>query len=84
MAPRALATSTPFARRLRQLRQARGLTQAQLAAAAGLSLKQVQRHENGRAEPRLATALALAAGLGVAPGILIGTGGGKWRPILRN
>lgn len=52
--------------RLRELRRAAGLTQAQLAATAGVSRPQVAAIEAGRHEPGVGAALALAGALGVA------------------
>jgi DNA-binding XRE family transcriptional regulator len=51
---------------LRYLRHARGLTQAGLAAAAGLGLRTVIRVEHGEVEPTLRTARAIARALGVS------------------
>ena len=56
-----------FARRLRTLRQAAGLTIADLAEASGLAWTTVQSAESGaRADPRWSTVVALAEGLGVS------------------
>lgn len=52
--------------RLRQLRQARRLTQEQLAERAGLSYKFVGEVERGRGNPTLTTLAALSEALGVA------------------
>jgi transcriptional regulator with XRE-family HTH domain len=52
--------------RLRELRQAAGLTQQALAFKAGLSISAVVQIENGSIpDPRLSTVCALARGLGV-------------------
>ena len=51
--------------RLRQLRQARRLTQEQLAERAGLSYKFVGEVERGRGNPTLTTLAALSDALGV-------------------
>lgn len=53
-----------FGQRVRQARQARGLTQSELAARAGVSRQLVGTVENGRHLPRVDAALALAAALG--------------------
>jgi transcriptional regulator with XRE-family HTH domain len=59
--------------RLRRLRDASGLTQQQLAVAAGLSVGLVSQLERGTvADPRLSTILVLAKALGVDAGELIG------------
>ena len=50
--------------RLRALREARGLTQAQLASAIGVSRKTVNTVENGVFVPSTIIALKLAAALG--------------------
>jgi transcriptional regulator with XRE-family HTH domain len=54
-----------FAARLRQLRQAAGLSQAQLAAASGVPVKTIRGLEITPREPTLNTLLLLAQGLGV-------------------
>ncbi len=50
--------------RLRHLREARGLTQADLAARAGLHRMAVAKLEQGTRQPSLATAAALAGAIG--------------------
>jgi DNA-binding XRE family transcriptional regulator len=64
----------PFADRLRAFRHAAGLTQAQLAAKAGLSKATVNRLEGGRGHPPRPSIEALARVLG--PG-LVTRGPGK-------
>jgi transcriptional regulator with XRE-family HTH domain len=54
-----------FGLQLKQLRQAAGLTQPQLAAKAGLSKAGVADLEQGRNDPSWATVTKLAAALGV-------------------
>jgi transcriptional regulator with XRE-family HTH domain len=56
---------TGFAARLRALREAANLTQAQLAERAGLHLHGITKLEQGDREPAWATVLALADALGV-------------------
>src|SRR4051812_43469423 len=50
---------------LRRLRQEAGLSQAGLAAAAGIHLRQIHRYESGEQQPALDVAHRLAAALGV-------------------
>ncbi|BCV23812.1 helix-turn-helix domain-containing protein [Gelria sp. Kuro-4] len=57
--------------RLRELREERGLSQAELAARAGVSPGLVGQVERGEVQPSLATLEGLAAGLGVSPCHLI-------------
>ena len=52
-----------FGRYVRDLRQARGLTQEQLAERSGLSTDAVRRIEHGRFSPTLTTLSKLAHGL---------------------
>jgi putative molybdopterin biosynthesis protein len=52
------------AEKLREAREARGLTQAELAARAGVSRQAVSAIESGRHLPRVDAALALASALG--------------------
>lgn len=54
-----------FAQRLRELRDATGLSQEKLARAADLSASAVRDYESGRKEPTLRSALRLAHALGV-------------------
>ena len=58
---------TGFAARLRELREAAGLSQQALADAAGMNVWGVAKLEQGKREPGWATVLDLAAALGVAP-----------------
>ncbi len=59
---------TGFAARLRELRIAAGLTQAQLADRAGMHLHGLTKLEQGDREPAWATVLDLARALGVGVG----------------
>jgi transcriptional regulator with XRE-family HTH domain len=54
-----------FSARLRELRTAAGLTQAELAKKAGLSQKAISDWEQARREPLWSNVVALAAALGV-------------------
>jgi transcriptional regulator with XRE-family HTH domain len=60
-----------FGRRLRSLRDEAGLTQEQLAMAAGLERAYVSSAETGRRNATLATLFQLADALGVDPGDLV-------------
>jgi transcriptional regulator with XRE-family HTH domain len=55
-----------FAEKLRQLRDAAGLTQEQLAERSGINLWTVRGYEQGRREPSWKGILSLARALGVA------------------
>ncbi len=59
-------TVTGFAGRLRALREAAGLTQAQLAQAAGTHQTSVVKLERDERAPSLRLAVALAEALGVS------------------
>ena len=54
-----------FARNLRRLRHAAGLSQEQLADRTGLHPTEISRLERAAREPRLGTIIRLASGLGV-------------------
>ena len=54
-----------FATRLRELRQAAGLTQKQLAEKSGLHQRSISHYEQGLVDPSLPAAQAIAAALGV-------------------
>jgi transcriptional regulator with XRE-family HTH domain len=55
-----------FAEKLKELRQAAGLTQAALAARSGRGLGAIRDYEQGNREPLLSTAFKLAHALGVS------------------
>src|SRR3954452_24191625 len=55
----------PFGDVIRRLRQEAGLSQAGLAAAAGIHLRQVHRYESGEQQPALGVAQRMASTLGV-------------------
>jgi transcriptional regulator with XRE-family HTH domain len=60
-----------LARRLRDMREAAGLSQQELAVKAGLSVSVVSQIEQGKkADPRMSTVVALASALGVDVGSL--------------
>lgn len=61
----ATALQRLFGRNVRRLRRRRGLTQADLAAATGLSTSYIGRIETGRANARATTLAALATALRV-------------------
>jgi transcriptional regulator with XRE-family HTH domain len=58
--------TTGFGGRLKQFREAAGLSQAQLAERAGLHLHGLTKLEQGYREPSWASVLALAHALGVS------------------
>lgn len=57
--------------RLRRLRVQCGMTQQELARQAGLSRAVVNRLENNKTSPNVATVIKLAAALGVTPGMVM-------------
>lgn len=59
-----------FGQRLRQVRKEHGVSQRVLARRTDLHETAIARFERGAREPRLATILRLAKGLGVQPGAL--------------
>jgi len=73
-APITRRTQAPltFGREVRRRRGALGLTLEQLAERSGLTPNYIGTVENGRRDPSLSTVLALAKGLGLAPGELLG------------
>ncbi len=56
-----------FSGRLKELREAKGLTQAELAELAGLSQRAISHWEQGQREPLWSNILTLCAALGVLP-----------------
>ena len=64
-----------FSERLKQLREERGMTQAQLAKESGVSSRMIQRYESGSYRPRLAAAEQIAKALNVTANQLLGTDG---------
>ena len=65
-----------FYERMRELRKEHGETQAQVAAAAGMTDRQYQRFETGKQKPGFDSLLALADHFGVSLG---GRTGGRCR-----
>src|SRR3954467_3123625 len=63
---------TIFGREVRRRRVALGLTLEQLAERSGLTPNYIGTVENGRRDPSLSTGVALAQGLGVPAGELVG------------
>ncbi len=63
--------NTPFTQNIRELRQRCGFSQEELAERSGLSLRTVQRIENGETEPRGDSLKRLAGALGVTPNDLV-------------
>ena len=61
----ASGTEPHFGEIIKRLRQGAGLSQAGLAAAAGIHLRQIHRYESGEQQPALDVAHRLAAALGV-------------------
>jgi transcriptional regulator with XRE-family HTH domain len=59
---------------LRKARQAKGLTQKELAVLSGLSNSVICDFEKGRRNPSIAALLRLADALGVQPAALLGDG----------
>lgn len=62
---------TRFAANLTKLRQAKGLSIRQLAAASGLEYSQIQRIEKGKVNLAFTTLVALAQGLDVDVYVLL-------------
>src|SRR5262249_52864762 len=60
-------TVDEFAKRLRELREARGLTRYALAKLAGLTNEGVIKMERPGSDPKLSTILKLARALSIAP-----------------
>jgi transcriptional regulator with XRE-family HTH domain len=67
----------PFARRLKELREAAELTQAELAERCGLHLSAVFKLEQGRRAPSWDTVQTLCKGLGVPCAAFEGAGQGQ-------
>lgn len=74
---------TEFGERVQALRKARGLSQEQLAEAAGVSRQAVSKWELGESAPELEKVLALSEFFGVTTDYLLKGGGGKPTPAGR-
>ena len=61
----------PIGENIKSLRESRGITQAQLGDAVGVSEKTVSAWETGKREPRIGTVEKLAEFLGVAVSALL-------------
>jgi len=66
-----IGTKITIGPRLRHLRQARGMTQHQLALKAGTTADLISKYETQRHQPTLAQAVKLAAALEVSLGDLL-------------
>lgn len=66
-----MALRNRFARNVRRFRRQRGMTQHELASAAGLGRSFVSQIERGRFSATLETLGALSAALGICPTMLI-------------
>lgn len=64
-----------FCERLKNLREDKGFTQAQLAELAGISSRMIQKYECGASRPRFDAAEKLASALGISVSELLGEGG---------
>jgi transcriptional regulator with XRE-family HTH domain len=64
-------TGKPIGRRIKECREAAGMTQQELAVRAGISLSNLAQIEQGqKADPRLSTLVAVADVLGVSLDVL--------------
>ncbi|MGH2853027.1 MAG: helix-turn-helix domain-containing protein, partial [Solirubrobacteraceae bacterium] len=68
------AAAVAFGRRLRVVREQRGMSQDDLGHETKVHPTAIGRMEHGHREPRLASIERLAAGLGVHPGALMSAG----------
>jgi transcriptional regulator with XRE-family HTH domain len=66
-----MALRRAFARNVRQFRRQKGMTQLELASAAGLGRSFVSQIERGRFSATLETIAALSAALGISPTLLV-------------
>src|SRR5262245_63271238 len=73
--PRRTLAPLTFGREVRRRRVMLGLTLEQLAERSSLTPNYIGTVENGRRDPSLSTVLALAKGLGVSAGELLGSTG---------
>lgn len=64
-----------IAARLKEIREAKGWTQDDLADAAGMNRVTIAKYESGRIEPKSASLSKLAAALEVTTDVLLGTDG---------
>ncbi len=69
--------SDDFGQRLGRLRKTRGLTQAQLAKATGVTQANISYYENGARDPTASALTLLAKALGVSADVLLGVKPGK-------
>ena len=61
-----------FNERLKKYREEKGLTQAQLSELAGITTRQIQNYEGGKARPRLDAAEKIAKALNITTDELLG------------
>lgn len=72
MATESKALEAAFGRTLRDLRQARSLSQEKLALEAGLDRTFISMMERGTRQPSLGTLFSLSVALGMTPSALVG------------
>ena len=75
-----MAETNHFPANLKKFRQAAGLTQRELARAAGINQESVRQAEGGSGWTKLTTAMALAHGLNVPLEALVGGAAETYRP----
>lgn len=63
---------TAFGTRLRQLREAAGLTQTELGERVGIYYQNIAKYERGAVQPNWPMVISLAAALGVTPDAFLG------------
>ncbi len=68
--PKLSAVDARIGKRWRVLRRSRGMSQADLGSALGVSYQQIQKYETGRSSMRVATLLQCAQLFGVPPASL--------------
>lgn len=62
-----------FAKRLKNIRELSGLTQAELADKAKVPVTSISHFESGRREPNLENLIKLVKALGISADVLLGT-----------
>lgn len=65
-------TPTAFGRRLRELREERGVSQQELERRSGIAHQTIHHYEHGDGSPNWTTVLKLARALGVTPDAFLG------------
>ena len=80
-----VSSASQIGKRVREIRESRGLTRKTLAQRAGITAQAITQVETGKRKPAFDTLVALAEGLAISLDALVGrTGSGHQHDLLNN